>query len=143
MNSTSVSSRKSILQHGGSILLLFLGLAAATNPIQAAPADDKPDQRPNPGDRMKHMAGELGLTDVQKGQIKGIMESQRAKMEAMRDDEVTPRMEKRQKMQALRAEIQQSIRAVLTSEQQVKFDAMPRPEPRQGRPAGGKRDKKD
>ncbi|MCF7688641.1 MAG: Spy/CpxP family protein refolding chaperone [Cephaloticoccus sp.] len=143
MNSISISSRKSLLLRGGSILLLALGLVVSTNSILAAPADDKPDPRPSPGDRMKHMVEELGLTEAQKGQIKGIMESQRAKMEALREDETTPRTEKRAKMQAMRDEIQKSIRAVLTPEQQAKFDAMPRPDPRQGRPAGGKRDKQD
>jgi hypothetical protein len=46
-------------------------------------------------------------------------------------------------MHAIREGIYSRIRAILTSEQQAKFDAMPRPEPRQGRPEGGKPPKKD
>ena len=128
---------------GGSCLLLVLGLAVATNPILAAPAGDKPDQRPNPGQQMKHLSEALELSDTQKTEIKDIMQSQRAQMEALREDETTPRAEKREKMHAMREGIYSRIRAILTPEQQAKFDAMPRPGPRQGRPEGGKRPKKD
>ena len=143
MNSTNISSLKSILLRGGSCLILACGLALATNPILAAPADNRPDQRPNPRQQLEHLAETLGLTDTQRGQIQTILESQVAQMQALRDDETTPRDQKRERMRSLREAIQSNIRAVLTPEQQTKFDAMPRPEPRQGRPEGGKRPNKD
>ena len=75
------------------------------------------------------MSEVLNLTQEQKDQIAAIMKEAAAAEEAQRA-----------KMRELRKETEQKIRALLTPEQQQKFDAMPRPEfgrgPRHGGPHG-------
>lgn len=82
------------------------------------------------------------LTDDQKTKITALYTAQREKMRAMRDDQSGSQEDRRAKrdemMKAMRAE----TRALLTPEQQTKFDAMPPPGPGRGqgggnRPPGG------
>jgi periplasmic protein CpxP/Spy len=117
-------------------LLFGLSLLAAVSPAFATESEARPQPAARAAEHMKQMAAELGLTDVQKTQVKTLMQAQRDKLEALRDDESLNRREKMKKMRAMREDTQKQIRALLTPEQQAKFDAMPRPEPGQFRREG-------
>lgn len=71
------------------------------------------------------------LTDDQKTKIKAIYDADQKKMEDMRSAQDPDMMTK---MQAMRTDENKQIRALLTPDQQTKFDAMPQ---RGGRGGGG------
>ncbi len=118
--------------------VLILGAALATlSPLARAadqapaPAAEQPGKPRERLDEFKHLVQELALSDAQKDQIKAVLKERRTAMEALpKEDRRGP------KAQEIREGSRQKIRALLTPEQQQKFDAM-RPEPR------GKGKKKD
>ena len=70
------------------------------------------------------MMKELNLTDAQKAKLKPIMEAQRDKMMAMRDDTTMDRKTKMAKMKAMRDETAKKVAAILTPDQKKKMAAM-------------------
>lgn len=78
--------------------------------------------------RVERLDQAVSLTAEQKAKITAIYKAQAAKMQAI------PQEERREKGMALMQDTQKQVRAVLTAEQQAKFDAMP-----QGRGQGGGR----
>ena len=66
---------------------------------------------------------DLNLTDAQKAQIKEITDAQKTKREALKNDTTLAPKDKRKQQKALREDAEAQIRAILTPEQQVKFDA--------------------
>jgi Spy/CpxP family protein refolding chaperone len=66
---------------------------------------------------MKKFSRELNLSDEQARQVDQIFRASREKMKALHDDAFP-------KFEALRKETQTAIRALLTPDQQAKFDAM-------------------
>lgn len=120
------------LLRGGSCLLLALGLTL----VVSAEPEGKPDRPAKAGERMHNMADTLALSPEQQDQLKAIMESQREQLKALRDDESLERSEQRIKMREIQEAGLVKIRAMLTPEQQTKFDAMPKPGHHRGdRPA--------
>ena len=95
----------------------------------------------------------IELTDIQKNRIKTIRESYRPRLEALRDSTKTARKDKvetaadtafRAKTRALVTSERAEIRAVLTAEQQVRYDAnakrmAERMDRQRGRGRGGER----
>jgi Spy/CpxP family protein refolding chaperone len=77
---------------------------------------------PSPEERLKRMTADLNLTSDQQAKIKTIMESEKTKMDALRDDTSVEGDAKREKMMSIRKDTQSQIRAVLTADQQAKFD---------------------
>lgn len=90
----------------------------------------EPAERPEPAqravERLQHLAQELELTDPQKTRITELMQNQRARFEAIRNNEQLSRRKKLKQLRDLRETARLEIRAQLTPEQQKKFDAMPR-----------------
>lgn len=89
------------------------------------------DAKPHAGGRREGKGGplqaaikELGLTDAQKAQVKEIMAANRPKMKAIRDDATLDRKAKREQQKALLEESITKVRAILTAEQQAKFDTL-------------------
>jgi Spy/CpxP family protein refolding chaperone len=74
--------------------------------------------------QIEHLTKALSLTPAQATQIKPILQSQITKMMALRQDTETSQMDKRQQMMQIRSDSQSQIRAVLTSDQQPKYDAL-------------------
>jgi Spy/CpxP family protein refolding chaperone len=77
---------------------------------------------PSPEERLRRMTAELNLTADQQAKIKTIMETEKSKMDALRDDTSVEGEEKREKAMQIRKDSQTGIRAVLTAEQQAKWD---------------------
>lgn len=73
---------------------------------------------------MMHMSEELGLTDAQKTQLKGIHEQQRAKARELHENTSLTREQKMEQMQALRDSTKTQVQGVLTPEQQTKLSQM-------------------
>jgi Spy/CpxP family protein refolding chaperone len=85
---------------------------------------------PTPEQRLERLEQAVGsLTADQKDKIKAIYAKSAADMQAI------PQEERREKMGPIMQAAQKEIRAVLTAEQQAKFDAMPQG----GRGQGGKK----
>jgi protein CpxP len=79
---------------------------------------------PNPEERLKRLTETLSLTTDQQSQIKGFMQAEKTKMDALRDDTSVEGEAKREKAMQIRKDTQTSIRGVLTADQQTKFDKM-------------------
>lgn len=124
--------------------VLILGMAFC--PALAAAQDDMPPGGPPPGgqngpprmtaaDELKRLDKQLKLTDEQKKEITPILEDRLKKMESLHSDESLSREEGMTKMKAIFEESNGKIRALLTEDQQKKFDKMKKQ--RQGPPPGG------
>ena len=118
-----------------------LAVGFSTSALRAE--DSAPKEKPakkqggGPGaDRLHQLKEHLGLTEAQVGQIKAIMEDQKAALGALREKKLEEK-EARAEMKKIREAAQAKIRAVLTPEQQAKFDALPKPE-HKGPPGGPK-----
>ncbi len=81
----------------------------------------------DPAERLRHMTEVLGLTDGQQAQMKAIFKDEMEKRRAIMEDESLAPEDRRAKMMALGQDMRTRLRALLTPEQQQKFDAMPRP----------------
>jgi Spy/CpxP family protein refolding chaperone len=92
--------------------------AALTGLYRSRAGNDRPESRERAmRERFEKMRQELSLTDQQTTQIRTILDETRNEYRALRN-ELRPRFEEpRQKARA-------RIRALLTPEQQTKFDAM-------------------
>lgn len=113
--------------------LVLLALTFASSialPVMNAQEGPKAGKQ-GKGDRVKMMSEELGLSEAQIAQIKPIMADEAKALKALQDDTSLAQDAKRGKMREIRQAHSAKIRAVLTPEQQAKFDAM--------RPGGGKK----
>jgi len=84
----------------------------------AGKAEKKDGKRPDAQARLNQMAEQLSLTAEQKEKIKPLLEQERQKMQGMRD--LAPE-QRREKMQAVRKEMEPKYKAILTSEQFEKW----------------------
>jgi len=84
--------------------------------------------RMSPAERDAHqlemLTKRLSLTADQQTAIKQIQADSTAKMEALHTDTSTPREQKHDKAMQMMTDRQTAIRAVLTADQQTKYDAM-------------------
>ncbi|MFI5357523.1 MAG: hypothetical protein ACHQ4G_09325 [Opitutales bacterium] len=123
------------------LALLTLGLIVSTLPhasAQEAPPPPPPspkDQAAHEASRLKHLTEVLGLSADQQAKLAAIFQNQGAQLKALRDDDALSRKERRQKARAIEEQGRKDILAVLTPDQQKKFEAMPKPGHR--RPPGG------
>lgn len=113
-----------------------LPAARAVDETQPAPPPTGgakgPEARPwrgprGPRERLQRMSEALNLTQEQKDRVAAIFKENAPQIQAIMSDEARARDERRAKMQELRKDMRARIRAVLTPEQQTKFDTMPRP----------------
>lgn len=109
-------------------------------PKKEAPQGERPPRPARPegrgqgqrGDRMAAMAQALSLSDEQKTKIKPVLEAQQAKMKEIRDDSALSDEQRRTKSRAVRTEFAGKVKAILTPEQQDKYEKMRQQGP--GRP---------
>jgi Spy/CpxP family protein refolding chaperone len=89
---------------------------------------------PTPEQRLERLSEAVGgLTDAQKEKIKAIYAKSAEQMQAI------PQEERREKMGPIMQASMKEIRAVLTAEQQAKFDAMPQGRGDRGSSGGKKK----
>ena len=92
------------------------------------PPVDRPATRPGgpgrDGAMAERMNKELGLTEEQQAKIKPLMEKRREQAKAIMDDESLSREQRREKLEALKAEGKAEMDKILTPEQQAKFKKM-------------------
>lgn len=105
---------------------LLCGLLWFAPAIQAAGPADRPERVEQAAARLKQLAAELALTDEQRTAIAALLEKHRARLDAIRDDDALRPRKKIKQARELRETFRDEIRALLTPEQQQKFDAMPR-----------------
>ncbi|HEY1111691.1 MAG TPA: hypothetical protein VGE76_23755 [Opitutaceae bacterium] len=119
-----------------SLKKLFIAMVA-TVAISTATLSAQEGKRgmPSTEERIERLETAVGkLTDEQKSKIKAIYAKVTEKMQGLSQEE------RREKMMEIMRDSQKEIRAVLTAEQQAKFDAMPQMGRGQG--GGGERKKK-
>lgn len=109
-----------------SVALAQEGKAPATNRDQA-PRTEQTKER---GQRMEQMKTELGLTEDQVAKIRAIHQASKVKPETPKAEMTA---EQKEALKKAREEERAKIRAVLTPEQQVKFDQMKNERPKQKR----------
>jgi len=80
--------------------------------------------RMDPNQRVKMLTEKLNLTKDQQSKVKDIFTSQQKQMHSLMQDQSTSREDKRSKFEQMRTDTDSQIRAVLTGDQQQKFDAM-------------------
>ncbi len=73
--------------------------------------------------RMEHLTKMLDLTAAQQEQVKAVFDGSQGQRKAIIDEPLS-RADRRAKLKALMDDTRAKIRAVLTPEQQQKFDAM-------------------
>ena len=122
--------RKSILQAA----ILAIGVTAlsalpamAQDPATAPPpppGQAGPRQGGMRGNQVEFLTGKLNLTPDQVTQVKAIDADSSNQMKALREDTTTAGPDKRTKMMDIRKASQDKIRALLTPDQQTKFDAL-------------------
>ena len=98
----------------------------ASAPAAAAPA--KPERGPGGpggqrGDRLAMMKETLGLTPEQVEKIKPLLEKDREKLLALREDTTTSREQKGEKMREILKSSMETIKPILTPEQVEKWKA--------------------
>lgn len=118
-------------------------------PPPGAGADKAAEQHPrrgprSPQEQLQRLSDALSLTPQQKDQIGAIYKENAPQRQAIMNDESLSREDRRAKMGELTKSTQTKVRALLTPEQQQKFDTMPRPGwgrrgmgPNGGPPPGG------
>ena len=94
-------------------------------PPAGAPAAAKPERGPGGprGDRVEMMKEKLSLMPEQVEKIKPILEKDRAKLMALREDATLSREQKGEKMREILKSSMEEIRPILTPEQVEKWKA--------------------
>jgi periplasmic protein CpxP/Spy len=131
MMEESENPMKMMMVRSSIVRTVVLALGVAALGALPAIAQDTPTGPPPQGPRgggMEHqvefLTKKLNLTPDQVTQVKAIDDSTRQQMMALRNDTSTTSDEKRPKMMAIRQASDAKIRALLTPDQQTKYDAM-------------------
>ncbi|MBI2498327.1 MAG: hypothetical protein HYV75_10600 [Opitutae bacterium] len=122
------TSLKHLLSLAGLLLLAVPFLRAADEPAAPVPGDqpkhERRGERRGPGAMMEHAAKELGLTAEQEAKWKEIGQQERTALQALRADTTVAKEDKRAKAMEINKGFAEQRRALLTPEQQTKFDDM-------------------
>lgn len=103
-------------------LILALPLSAQSD--QKGPREGGKGGGRGRGPSIEMLTEQLGLTKDQAEKLKPAFEAQRAKMEALRNDESLSQEDRRSRMRSIREEGDTAIAAVLTAEQKKKWDEL-------------------
>jgi protein CpxP len=80
--------------------------------------------RMDPDKQVKMLSEKLNLTKDQQTKVRSIFTDRQKQMQSLMQDQSTSREDKRAKFEQMRSDTDSQIRAVLTGDQQQKFDAM-------------------
>src|SRR5579885_838453 len=110
---------KVILSLVAVLALLVSGAAiwAQTGSENSSPSQEQHARRGRRGAGFERMAQALNLTDEQKSQIQPILQQQRQKLEALRNDNSLSQEQKREQFQQIREQTRSQINAILTPDQ--------------------------
>lgn len=114
--------RVAILAIGATALPVMAQEPAAPPPPQAQAGPERGG--PGRGNQVEYLTKQLNLTPDQVTQVKAIDEDSGKQMKALREDTSVAQQDKRTKMMDIRKASQGKIRALLTPDQQTKFDAL-------------------
>jgi len=78
----------------------------------------------SPEQRLDHLSQQLNLTADQKAKIKPILEKEAGQTKALREDTSLAPQDRRSRFMELREKTTEDIKAVLTKDQQKKYDEM-------------------
>jgi periplasmic protein CpxP/Spy len=109
---------------GAMMMFALSAMAQDQKPAEGRGPGGGRGQMMTPDEQVSRLSTELNLTDDQKAKIKPLFEDQAAKMKALREDTSTSMDDKRPKMQDIRKSTNDQVRAVLTADQQKKYDEM-------------------
>ncbi len=117
---------KSILSLVAAVVVLLSGAAiwAQTGSDNSGPSQEQHERRGRRGGGFERMAQALNLTEEQKSQIQPILQQQRQKLEALRNDNSLSQQQKREQFQQIREQTRSQINAILTPDQQQKMQQM-------------------
>ncbi len=135
------STRKYLL----AVCALAIGFAApAMHAEEGGTPPPKKEMRGGPVERILGLKEKLGLTEAQITQLKKIGEDHRAAMKALREKE-GERDSKKEEVQKIMESTKAKIDAVLTAEQKAKLEEIKKNRPEGGRPGGpeGEKGSKD
>ncbi len=90
-----------------------------------------------PEQRMAMLQSQLSLTPDQTTKVKDILTAGRAEMKVMRDDTTMSPSDRREKMMKMMKNENEQIKAILTSDQKVKFEEVEKQQREQRRENGG------
>jgi Spy/CpxP family protein refolding chaperone len=121
---TKMMSRAALLLCSAALLALPALPAVAQQDAGGAPPTMGDHGPGGPGGGPMRMLRELNLTPDQQKQVHEIMEGQRAKIEALRDNSSLSQEDRRHEMMKIHEEGMQKVRAILTEEQKKKLDEM-------------------
>ena len=91
----------------------------------------------DPEMQIKHMQAQLGLTPDQVNQIRPILVEARSQQQAARQDSSLVGQDRMAKMQSIREGTETKVMAILTSDQQTKYQQMRAQMMQRGRPGAG------
>jgi Spy/CpxP family protein refolding chaperone len=118
------------LKHLALALTLAAGLSSTI--LLADPASptagehaDKAEKKPRVS-RVEKLSTELGLTDEQKASVAALYKEENAALKVITEDKSLERAAKIARNKEIREAHASKIRALLTPEQQAKFDALPK-----------------
>jgi protein CpxP len=115
-----------------SILTILMLLAAGLTFAQPSQESQTPTPDKHPGmhheesadQHLQMLSEKLNLTDDQKAKLRPILQDQMLQMKAVREDSSLSQEQKRAKMKSIHESSHDQINAVLTPEQQAKFEQM-------------------
>ncbi len=123
--------------YAASLLLAALLVPSIQAQAQDRPARDGKHRAGAAGDRIQHLTEQLSLTADQQAKVKAIYAEQATAMKELANDTSLSEQDRRSKRMELMRGANAKVRAVLTPEQQTKFDQMS-----PGRNEGGRKGKK-
>ena len=103
--------------------IALTGILAMGVALCSAPTFAQGGGRMDPAAQLAQMTTQYTLTADQQSKIKPILEDRQKQMQALFQDQSGDRSTMMTKMMAIRKDTNSKIRAILTPEQQTKFDA--------------------
>ncbi len=109
------------------IVALIIGAMAAVSSVRAADATDAPakKQRMTPEQRTAQLVEQLKLDEKQTAKLKTAMEEQTKATAALNSDTTLDTAAKAEKRKEIRDKFNTTVKACLTADQIIKFDALP------------------
>ena len=112
------------------VLACAASLGLAQDPTAPPPPPDGPHRGPGRGDPVAMLTTTLSLTSDQQTEVRAIFEIMRLKMTEIMEDSTLSKEAKMAKLKELRVSTDVAIKALLTTDQQKKFDELQKNRPR-------------